>query len=91
MRGIELGLGGTDLFPRIVPWVSFGLSFGRLGWAKDPGVSKPSSRIGGADNKEEEVQRLPLMARIFLCSWLARHITAVIACLRRLAVVVLLF
>ena len=31
--------------------MSSGLSFGRPGWAKDPGVSKPSSRIGGADNK----------------------------------------
>jgi len=91
---IELGPSGTDLFPRIDPWVDSGLSLGRLGWAKDPGVSKPSSRLGGADNKGE-VQRLPLMARIFLCFANAaasvfagaRHIT-VTACLRHLAVVV---
>ena len=49
VRGTELWLSGTDLFPRIVPWVSFELSFGRLGWAKDPSVSKPLSKIGGAD------------------------------------------
>ena len=42
---------GTDLYPRIVPWVGCGLSFGHQEWARGPGVSKPSSRVGDANNK----------------------------------------
>lgn len=48
---IKFGLGRTDLFPRIVPWVESEMSLGCLGWAEGPGVSKPSSRLGGAVNK----------------------------------------
>lgn len=51
MRGIEFWSGKTDLFPRIGLWVCYGLSFDCLGWAKGPGVSKPSSRLGCVVNK----------------------------------------
>ena len=72
--GIELGLSGTDLFPRIVPWAGCGPSLGRPGWARDPGVSRPSSRLWCG--QQGEVQRLALMARIFLC--LANAATSVL-------------
>jgi len=66
IQRVEVGMGVTDLFPKIVPWVCCGPSFGRLGWAKGPGVSRPSSRFGGAVEQQGGVQRLTLMARIFL-------------------------
>jgi hypothetical protein len=71
---IELGLGGTDLFPRIVPWVNFGPSLGRLGWVKGPGVSRPSSRFGGADNKGDPAAGSD-GAHLLVCLRFGRHKT----------------
>ena len=51
MRDSSFGLVGTNLFPMIALWVGSGLQFGWLGWVRDPGVSKPSSKLGCVVNK----------------------------------------
>ena len=97
VRRIDLELRGTDLFPKIAPWVCSGLSFCRLGWAKDPGVSRPSSRFGGADNKGRGSAAPsdgahPLVSRQRSCLRFADtgHVTTAIACFRPLVVMDLL-
>ena len=69
----DLGMGETDLFPRIVPWVGFGSPVCHLGWAKGPGVSRPSSRFGGADNKRGVPAAGSDGAHLLVCLRFGRH------------------